>query len=172
MSEALTAAAPKVILAKPHFWAPGEFKLLGDNHQLVVVPFRAQFHRLSTSQSRLVNLRLAAMRMDNEELEAVLRSASWLAGGWHTRVVDATPEQLPGVLAEFRMGDQAFLDTVLKDWDLLDLPGGEGLAYSAEARAQVFDQWEGLEGAFCRAYFDAKKLEHPEKNSVTPSAAS
>lgn len=57
-----------VVLAKPTYFAPGKLRLVGDVGTPVVVPFRAEFRRLRTSERRAVDEALAARSLTDADL--------------------------------------------------------------------------------------------------------
>ena len=79
---------------------------------------------------------------------------------------DITPEQSWALLSENP-------DAVLVDWELTDLTRNR-IPYTSATRAEVVEEWDGIEGALVTAYFDAgrkaRQATEIAKNSEAPSA--
>lgn len=135
-----------IVLAPVAFWALGLHRVPADDGKQFEIKFRARFTRLTVTQRREVDQRL---------IKAVL-----VARG------ELVPEHLQAVEP---LTDKAFLDLVLCDWEIADMQGAK-VPYTEQNRIELFDAYEGLEGAFVKAYQDATAPKEAEKNSAAPSA--
>ena len=156
-----------VVLASAAFWAPVIYKLVGDDGEPTIVNFRARYKRLKTTERKELDRRLAAGRMDErgrERLKAQLQLS-------HLTADDR--EEIEAQLKADPANDKDFLDAVLVDWELTDLTRNR-IPYTSATRAEVVEEWDGIEAALVNAYFDAgrKAREAVEiaKNSGAPSA--
>lgn len=122
-----------VVLASIAYWAPVTLNLVGDDGKPEVVPFRARFKRLKTSERK---------QLDQELMGKTLT-------------------------------DEQFLDKLLLDWDIKDKTGTP-VIYSKQVRAELVEDWDGLETALVTAWFtNARKSNETAavaKNSEAPSA--
>lgn len=86
------------------------------------------------------------------------------------RLKSSEQRSLAERLAASSINDVELLDLVLLDWELKSATG-ELIAYTPAMRAEVFEEWAGLQGQFVRAYFEALNGKGAaEKNSEAPSA--
>lgn len=160
-----------VILATIAFWAPVTYQLPGDMGKLEMLHYKGRYKRLKTSERRRMQARLQAYRLEDEALIARMRADKKLEPDWAERLAQATtPEALAELAQAYRMSDSEFLDLVLVDWEIKDAQGAV-VPHTPAARAELFEDWDGLEGAFVRGYFDAFNSEEAgAKNSAPPSA--
>ena len=156
-----------VLLASVAFWAPVTYRLLGDDGQPEEIKGRARYKRLKTTERKELDRRLAAGRMDErarERLKAQLQLS-------HLTADDR--EEIQAQLAAVPANDKDFLDAVLVDWELTDLTRNR-IPYTLATRAEVVEEWDGIEGALVTAYFDAgrkaRQATEIAKNSEAPSA--
>lgn len=160
-----------VVLASVAFWAHAKLILPGDLGEKVEVPFKVRFKRLKTSERRLLNMRLAANRKSELEVVEALGEEKKLPNEWRQRLQEATtPAAVKALVDDFRIDDESFLDLLLVDWEVRDLRG-EAVHFTPASRAELFEEWEGMEAATVVAYFDAfKDPKAGAKNSGEPSA--
>lgn len=82
-------------------------------------------------------------------------------------------KQLEAELADKKLTDKEFLDRLALDWELKDLQGSN-VVYSEQVRAEMVEDWDGLEAAMVTAYFDngrkVRQAAEVAKNSEEPSA--
>ena len=156
-----------VVLASAAFWAPVSYKLVGDDGEPSIVSFRARYKRLKTTERKELDRRLAAGRMDErarERLKAQLQLS-------HLTADDR--EEIKAQLEATPADDKDFLDAVLVDWELTDLTRNR-IPYTLATRAEVVEEWDGIEAALVTAYFDAgrkaRQATEIAKNSEAPSA--
>lgn len=89
------------------------------------------------------------------------------------RLKTSERKTLEASLHEKTVSDAEFLDTVLVDWDLKDRQGNN-VTYTENARAEMVEDWDGLEAALVTSYFENARLSREAaaiaKNSEAPSA--
>ncbi|MBU1352095.1 MAG: hypothetical protein KKB95_09405 [Gammaproteobacteria bacterium] len=89
------------------------------------------------------------------------------------RLKTSERKQLEAELAEKKITDKQFLDRLALDWELKDLQGSN-VVYSEQVRAEMVEDWDGLEASMVTAYFDngrkARQAAEVAKNSEEPSA--
>lgn len=144
-------------LAKPTFRAPGALRLAGADGEKI--EFVGEFARIDAQEREKQNARLRKtylLARYGSDLPAALpapEAAEYARKDLHT-VEPITDSQL--------------LADLLKGWEIRDIDGNP-VPFTPENRAAVFREYDGLEGAFVTAYFDALALQQPEKNSGKPS---
>lgn len=146
-----------VVLASCAFWAAASYVLVGDDAKPEVVKFRCRFKRLTRTAMRELNARIAA----TGDIARAERGQ-----------ITLTPQALDDC-KKLAITDKEVLDTLLIDWDL-KTKTGEALVYSEQVRAEVVEEWDGIEQAMVSAYFNAiaetAKAATAEKNSEVPSS--
>lgn len=89
------------------------------------------------------------------------------------RLKTSERKQLEKDLAEKKISDKEFLDALLVDWKLKDTLGNP-VIYSEAVRAELVEDWDGLETALVMSYFENARLSREvgevAKNSEAPSA--
>lgn len=89
------------------------------------------------------------------------------------RIKRSEREEIERLLKERELDDKAFLDRLLVDWDLEDVRG-EKVPYTEATRAELVEDWDGLEIALVQSFFEAgrkvRDAGEQAKNSAAPSA--
>src|SRR5450830_568249 len=83
------------------------------------------------------------------------------------RLKSSEQKNLAERLTAGSINDVELLDLVLLDWELKSATG-ELIAYTPAMRAEVFEEWAGLQGQFVRTYFEVLNGKAAEKNSEAP----
>ena len=141
-----------VILTKtPAYWAEGFFVLPDQPGRPIVIDFRLRFKRLKKAEAEELDRRI---RINSERHQAQLRAI--VAG-----------EPVPQVDPEIT--DKEVLDQVLADWEGFTDEGGTAAMYTEAARAQLVEDYPGIEAAMVRAWLEsrqpAQQREAAAKNS-------
>lgn len=160
-----------VILATIAFWASVTYQLPGDMGKPEKLDYKGRYKRLKTSERRRMQARLQAHRLSDDEVLERLRADKKLEGHWAEQLAAAESPTSRAALAQaYRLADSEFLDLVLVDWEIKDAQGAF-VPHTPATRAELFEDWDGLEAAFVRGYFDAFNSEEAgAKNSAPPSA--
>lgn len=147
-----------VKLAKPTFRAPGALALAGADGEKIqfVAIFRRQTKNERETQDKRLRKTYFVARY-GDDLPAALPAPE---AAEYTRRDLASVESVT---------DAQLLDDLLCGWEIKDVEGNL-VPYAPETRAEIFGTYDGLEGAFALAYFDALKGQRPEKNSEKPSS--
>lgn len=145
-----------VILTKnPAYWADGFFVIPDQPGRPIVIDFRLRFKRLKKAEADELDRRI---RINSERHQAQLRAI--VAG-------EPVPEMVPEIT------DKEVLDAVLVDWEGFNAEDGTAAMYTVAARAQLCDDYPGMEAAMVRAWLEsrhpAQQREAATKNSVVPS---
>lgn len=145
-----------VILTKnPAYWADGFFVIPDQPGRPIVIDFRLRFKRLKKSEADELDRRI---RINSERHQAQLRAI--VAG-------EPVPEMVPEIT------DKEVLDAVLVDWEGFNAEDGTAAMYTVAARAQLCDDYPGMEAAMVRAWLEsrhpAQQREAAIKNSEVPS---
>jgi len=157
-----------VVLASVAFWAPVTLQLIGDDGKPEVIQCRARYKRLKTTERKALDRRIRATRLLPDVRAAIRAKLDDPASGFTAR----ERADVEADLAAVPISDAEFLAEVLVDWDLKD-KGGEVIHFTAAAKAEVCEDWDGFEAALVRGYTDAQKAaanpKEQEKNSEAPS---
>ena len=141
-----------VILTKnPAYWAEGFFVLPDQPGRPIVIDFRLRFKRLKKADVEALDQRI---RINNQRHQAWLRA-----------VVAGEAPAMPTL----DITDREVLDTVLVDWEGFSAEDGTAAMYTEAARAQLCDDYPGIEAAMVRAWLEsrhpAQEREAAAKNS-------
>lgn len=140
-----------VIARAPAFWAPGHFILPDQPGKPLVFKFKLRFRRLKDKERKDLDRRIQATR---DSVNAAVRAA--MAGM-------PRPDVTPAIT------DKEVLDVVLVDWDGFPNDDGSIAIYTEAARAQVVEDYPGIESAMVLAYLESRDpsqdLKEVEKNS-------
>ncbi|MEO8120464.1 MAG: hypothetical protein ABI606_14250 [Rhodoferax sp.] len=89
------------------------------------------------------------------------------------RLKTSERKQLEEDLKDKKISDKEFLDRLLMDWELKDARG-TAVIHSEAVRAELVEDWDGLEAALVTSYFENARLAREAveiaKNSEAPSA--
>lgn len=144
-----------ILTRNPAYWAEGFYVIPDEPGKPVVVDFRLRFRHLKGAERKELDRRIEinAQRY-RERLQA-------LAAG------KAAPDFVPEIL------DKEVLDLVLLDWSGFRDEEGRAAMYTPAARAQLVEDFPGIEGAFVAAYMQSRdpeqKRDAAAKNSEVPS---
>lgn len=140
-----------VVTSRPAFWAEGHLVLPDEPGKPLVFNFLVRFKRLKTTEQRELDKLIAEnRRLVREHVQAVVNG-----------------QNVPEFVS--KITDKELLDKVLCDWKGFKDAGGAVVIYTEAARAQVVEDYPGMEAAMARAYLDSRDpsqdIKALEKNS-------
>lgn len=145
-----------VILSTAGFWAPAVYKVPGDDLSVTSTKLRIRWKRLSRTDRKAMDARLAA-RIDLMRISLAVNTA--------------TPADTEA-LKELAITEQQFLEEMIVDWELADARG-QAVPYTLQELRETCDLNDGFDVQLFSSYFEALgKLNQPreiEKNSDAPS---
>lgn len=143
-----------VILTKtPAYWAEGFFVLPDQPGRPIVIDFRLRFKRLKKAEVVELDRRI---RINTERHQAQLRAI--VAG-------EPAPEVVPEIT------DAELLDQVLADWEGFTTEDGTAAMYSPALRAQLCDDYPGIEAAMVRSWLESRQPAQQREAAVKNSEA-
>jgi len=158
-----------VVLASAAFWAPVEFRLVGDDGKPEVINGRARYRRLKTSERRALDRRVRANRLTPDVRTGIRKQLDAPTSAFTAR----ERTEIEADLAAEPISDDQFLTELLVDWDFKDKTGHPIPPYAPAMRAQLCEDWDGFEAALVQGYLEAQRLalqpQEKEKNSGAPS---
>lgn len=145
-----------ILTRNPAYWADGFYVIPDQPGKPIVIDFQLRFKHLRKPERKELDQRLEVnARRYRERLQAIS---------------ERKPD--PGFTPEIL--DKEVLDLVLVDWSGFQDEGGSPAIYTPAARAQLVDDFPGIEAAFVAAYLQSRdpdqKREAAAKNSEAPSS--